>query len=98
MRGMWANVGVLVALARSLALLAGQMRERRPALVVVTGGYAGGRRGFLRSSCASPWHSRSRTRFRGSRSASWRWAPGRSTWPFPRPGAGFRVRPGSGPG
>jgi UDP-N-acetylglucosamine--N-acetylmuramyl-(pentapeptide) pyrophosphoryl-undecaprenol N-acetylglucosamine transferase len=47
MRGMWANVGVLVALARSLALLAGQMRERRPALVVVTGGYAGGAAGIL---------------------------------------------------
>ncbi len=47
MRGVVANVGVLVSLARSLGLLAGRMRERRPALAVVTGGYAGGAAGIL---------------------------------------------------
>lgn len=42
-----ANVRVLRALARSLARVARLMHEARPALVVVTGGYAGGPAGLV---------------------------------------------------
>jgi len=41
------NLAVLRGLARSLVLLGGLFRERRPELVVVTGGYAGGPAGIM---------------------------------------------------